>query len=112
MLSLHSNTYNQSVLNDLYSTMISCRRILLSLYLVSNLSLFHCLHVCRQSSLLTGKGGMGGAKSYDGEKAWSSVNHSILSAYYPPPPKKNPTTTIWAVHGMSVPITNEYYLKI
>ncbi len=23
----------------------------------------------------------GGAKSYDGEKAWSSINHSILSAY-------------------------------
>jgi hypothetical protein len=25
--------------------------------------------------------GGGGAKSYDGEKAWSSINHSILSAY-------------------------------
>ncbi len=24
-------------------------------------------------------GGGGGAKSYDGEKAWSSINHSILS---------------------------------
>jgi hypothetical protein len=23
--------------------------------------------------------GKGGAKSYDGEKAWSSINHSILS---------------------------------
>ncbi len=32
--------------------------------------------------MLTGAGerGVGGAKSYDGEKAWSSVNHSILSA--------------------------------
>ncbi len=27
-----------------------------------------------------GGGGGGGAKSYDGEKAWSSINHSILSA--------------------------------
>jgi hypothetical protein len=25
-------------------------------------------------------GGGGGAKSYDGEKAWSSTNHSILYA--------------------------------
>jgi hypothetical protein len=25
-----------------------------------------------------GEGGGGGAKSYDGEKAWSSVNHSIF----------------------------------
>ncbi len=24
---------------------------------------------------------MGGAKSYDGEKAWTSINHSILSVY-------------------------------
>jgi hypothetical protein len=24
----------------------------------------------------------GGAKSYDGEKAWSSINHSALSVYY------------------------------
>jgi hypothetical protein len=37
------------------------------------------------SSLLTGEGWRGcgvGAKSYDGEKAWSSVNHSILSVLY------------------------------
>jgi hypothetical protein len=28
--------------------------------------------------------GGGGAKSYDGENAWSSINHSILSGYcYP-----------------------------
>ncbi len=37
--------------------------------------------LCRQSSLLTGEGeGRGGAKSYDGENAWSSKSHSILSA--------------------------------
>jgi hypothetical protein len=34
--------------------------------------------------LLTGEGGdCGGAKSYDGEKAWSSMNHSITSVYLP-----------------------------
>jgi hypothetical protein len=27
------------------------------------------------------RGGGGGAKSYDGEKAWSSINHSILSGH-------------------------------
>jgi hypothetical protein len=27
-----------------------------------------------------GEWGVGGAKSYDGEKAWSSIDHSILSA--------------------------------
>ncbi len=33
-------------------------------------------------NLPTGEGGGdgGGAKSYDGEKAWPSINHSILSA--------------------------------
>ncbi len=28
-----------------------------------------------------GRRGWGGAKSYDDEKAWSSINHSILSPY-------------------------------
>ncbi len=48
---------------------------------VSNLSLLHCLPVCRRSTLPTGEGGGGGggAKSYDGETAWSSIYHSILS---------------------------------
>ncbi len=48
------------------------------------LSLFLSLPVCRRSSLLTERRrewGVGGAKSYDGEKAWSSVNHSILPSY-------------------------------
>ena len=48
---------------------------------VSKLSLFLSLPVCSRSSLLTGEGerGQGGAKSYRGEEAWSSINHSILS---------------------------------
>jgi hypothetical protein len=48
---------------------------------VSKLSLLYSLPVCRPSSLLTkerGRGG-GGAKSYDSEKAWSSIIHSVLS---------------------------------
>ncbi len=46
---------------------------------VSKLSLYLSLPLCRRSSLLTGGGGRG-AKSYDdGEKAWPSINHSILS---------------------------------
>ncbi len=74
---------------------------------VSNLSFFLSLPVCRWSSLLTGEdggggggggfvgggGGVGGGaggggggggggrgtKSYDREKAWPSIDHSILS---------------------------------
>ncbi len=36
--------------------------------------------MCRWSCILTGEGGggVGGTKSYEGEKAWSSLNHSIL----------------------------------
>jgi hypothetical protein len=48
--------------------------------------LFLCFPVCRRSSLLTGGvGGRGGrgAKSYAREKAWPSVNHSILSGFMP-----------------------------
>ncbi len=53
---------------------------------VSNLSLFLSLPVCHRSSLLTGNGGKGwglgrGAKSYDRNTAWPSINHAILSVY-------------------------------
>ncbi len=43
------------------------------------------LFMCRQSSLLTGEGERGGrgTKSYDPEKAWPSINHSILSGCTP-----------------------------
>ncbi len=46
-----------------------------------NLSLFLNLPVCRRSKLLTGGGGGGGrgAKPYNHEKAWPSINHSVLS---------------------------------
>ncbi len=42
------------------------------------LSLFLSLPVCCRSSLLTGEGG---AKSYNGENAWSTILHSILSGF-------------------------------
>ncbi len=42
---------------------------------VRKLCLFLSLPVCCQSSLME-RGG--GGKSYDGEKAWSYINHSIL----------------------------------
>jgi hypothetical protein len=53
---------------------------------VSKLSLFLSLPVFRQSSLLTrerewGEGGGQRTESYDGgERAWPSINHSILPA--------------------------------
>ncbi len=37
--------------------------------------------VYRRSSLLTGERGGRGAKSYDDEEDWSSINHSILSDF-------------------------------
>jgi hypothetical protein len=45
------------------------------------LSLFLSLPLCRRSSLLIREGGEGdgqGAKSFDLEEAWPSINHSIL----------------------------------
>jgi hypothetical protein len=43
------------------------------------LSFFISFPVCRRSTKWIGGGGEGGAKSYDREKAWPSINHSILS---------------------------------
>ncbi len=46
------------------------------------LSLFLSIFVCHRLSLLTGEWGEGstrGTKSYDREKSWPSLNHSILS---------------------------------
>ncbi len=41
----------------------------------------HTGRLRKRDNLLTGegRGGGGGAKSHDGENAWSSINHSILS---------------------------------
>jgi hypothetical protein len=43
--------------------------------------LYFPVFLCRRSSLLTGGGGGRGAKSYDLEKAWSSINQSTLTRY-------------------------------
>ncbi len=79
-------TFIQRVLNDLWRTRLSCRRMIWLLPRplppspVNKLSLFLSLPVCCRSSLLTGERGRvwGRAKSYNGEKASSSINHSIL----------------------------------
>jgi hypothetical protein len=50
---------------------------------VSKLSRFLSLPVCRRSSILTGEGGGGReeAESFDGKKACSSMDNSILFGY-------------------------------
>jgi hypothetical protein len=75
------DTVYQRKLNDLQRTRLSRRRIIWLLPHPSHreqvVSLFHNLPMCRRSSLLTGEDG-GGEKSYEGKKALSSINHSIL----------------------------------
>ncbi len=76
------------VLNDLQRARLSCGRMI-RLHThpihppspVSILSLFLSLPECRRSSSLREEGGRGGrgAESYDRKKAWSSINHSVLS---------------------------------
>jgi hypothetical protein len=52
---------------------------------VKKLDMRHTGRLRKKVNLMTGDGGGGerGAKSYDGEKAWSSINHSIFSACKP-----------------------------
>jgi hypothetical protein len=49
------------------------------------ISLSHSSYYVSTVELTDGRGGGasvgGGAKSYDGKKAWSSINHSILSVH-------------------------------
>ncbi len=76
---------NQRVLNALQRTRLSCDRMIRLLAHprppspVSDLTLFLSITVCCRSSLLTGERGGDGAKLYDSEEAWPSINHSILS---------------------------------
>jgi hypothetical protein len=83
---------SQRVLDDFAKTRLSRRRIiwLLSHPLPhsafdSRLDRRQIARLKKRDNLLT-RGGRrrprGGAKSYDGEKAWSSINHSILSGCY------------------------------
>ncbi len=88
----------QRVLNDLQSTMLFRRHLIQllprplprplppSVTPVSKLSLLLSLPVFRLSSFLSEERGLGKGragfrrKSYDAEKAWPSLHHSILSA--------------------------------
>jgi hypothetical protein len=45
----------------------------------SKLDRRHTGRLRKRDNKLTGDGGGGGDKSYVAEKAWSSINHSILS---------------------------------
>jgi hypothetical protein len=47
---------------------------------VSKLDRRHTGRLRKRDKLLTGEGGRG-AESYDGEKAWSSINHSLFSTF-------------------------------
>ncbi len=48
-------------------------------HLITSVSSTSVTHSKNESQLADGIGDGGGAKAYDGEKAWSSINHSILS---------------------------------
>ncbi len=69
-------------------------------YPVSKLDQRHTGRLTKKVNLMTGEGGGsgGGAKSYDCEKTWSSINYSILSG-------------ILACHW-SLPLTAYYYLLV
>jgi hypothetical protein len=48
--------------------------------LVSKLDRRHTGELRKRDNLPTREGEGRGAKSYDGERVWSSINHSVLSA--------------------------------
>ncbi len=85
-------TYIQRVLNDLERTRLSSCRVIWLLpnplppSPVCKLNWRHTGKLRKRDNLPTGEGGGlgGGAKSYSGEKAWFSMNPSILSAYIYP----------------------------
>jgi hypothetical protein len=76
---------SQRVLNGLQMTRLSRRRMIRLLPhpvpTISEIDRRHTGRMRKRDILLTekGGGGGGGAQSCDGEKAWSSINHSILS---------------------------------
>jgi hypothetical protein len=77
--------FSQRVLNDLWRTRLSRRRMiwLLAHPLTSpvrKLDRRYTGSLRRETICIRERGeGEGGAKLYDGEKAWSSINHSKLS---------------------------------
>jgi hypothetical protein len=75
-----------------------------------NLSFFLCLPMCHRSNLATGEGGGAGAKSYDGEKALSSISNSILSALYCR--LKRQEKIVLSEHQVRTAATRYYFIKI
>jgi hypothetical protein len=53
----------------------------LSCQQVVSVSQSSCVSPVELTDGIGGEEGGGGAKTYDGEKAWSSINHSILSGW-------------------------------
>ncbi len=79
----YSRYHSQRVLKNLQRSRLCMIRLLahpLPPSPISNLSLFLSLPVCRRSSDRE-RGGGRGAKSYDSEKAWPSVNPSLRSQH-------------------------------
>jgi hypothetical protein len=74
--------YNQRVLNNLWRTRLSLRRML-CLSPVRKLDGRHTGRPKKGDNLLLGEGEQrgGGATADDGEKALCSINHSVLSGY-------------------------------
>jgi hypothetical protein len=96
-------------LNDLLRTRLSCHRMIwLLAHPIPPFSLISKLHRRhrgrdkeRQLADRRG-GGRGGAKAYDSEKAWFSINHSILSGGRGRRELRNDLsrkwTPYWAIH--------------
>jgi hypothetical protein len=67
-------------MNDLWRTRLSLRHLIW--FLPPPLSRQQVVSLSQSSCLTQGGGeGVEGAKSYDREKAWSSIKHSILSGW-------------------------------
>jgi hypothetical protein len=86
-ISIWSWEGKQRVFNDLLRTRLSCRRMIwLLAHLPAPISRLQVVSLSQSSyvspvELTNGRGGRseGGAKSYDHEKAWSSIYYPILS---------------------------------
>jgi hypothetical protein len=89
----------QRVLNDLWRARLSRRRIIWLLGHPSPpINKFNRRHTgrLRKRTNFTrkrGEGGWRGAKSYDREEAWPSINHSILSGLKTPYSRQTCSTT-------------------
>jgi hypothetical protein len=82
----YQNSAPQRVLNDLWKTRLSRRRLIWFLPTpVSELDRRYKGRLRKRDNLLTGEERQGRGRSQIGEKTWTSINHSILSAAPLPP---------------------------